>query len=336
MLPGIEEKICDWIMMKILVTGGAGYIGSITTSRLISQGHVVNVIDDLSTGHLANLHSQTNFFEGSILNRDILDEAISGCELVFHFAGKALVEESVRNPEIYFQTNVDGTVTLLEAMECHEVTRLVFSSSCAIYGQPLQVPISENLKPEPINPYGQSKLEAENMISDACDSFLSAISLRYFNVAGSHLSECRWLEENHSPETHLLPNILDFREKNFEIFGNNFPTRDGTSVRDYVHVEDLVEGHILAMHKLMPQRHVKINLGSGIGYSVLEVLEIATRVSGTQIPFSFREARAGDPPELIAEVTRASEILGWAPKKNLEDIVSDLWIARLLKTSMDE
>jgi UDP-glucose 4-epimerase len=307
------------------VTGGAGYIGSIAVSKLMLSGHSINVLDDLSTGHESNLHSKADFFHGSILDDKILQRAMYGCEAVFHFAGKALVEESTKNPDLYQLINVEGTRTVLESMKKNSVGKLIFSSSCAVYGQTDRIPISERETPRPINPYGESKLAAENLISVACTDFLSAMSLRYFNVGGSHFSEGRALFEKHFPETHLAPNMFRSIRNEFEIFGMDFPTPDGTCVRDFVHVEDLIDGHILALENLVPNSHTIINLGSGIGHSILELIEKAREVSEQLIPYTISDPRPGDPAELIADISLAREFLKWMPSRKIEELLRDTW-----------
>jgi len=311
--------------LKILVTGGAGYIGSIATAMLIDAGYQVNVLDDLSTGHADAVSERATFIEGSLLNQEDLDRALLGCDAVMHFAAKSLVGESVEKPELYQQVNVGGSSALISAMKSHKINKLVFSSTAATYGEPKRVPISENDKPAPKNPYGQTKLEIDQMIAG---SGFSSISLRYFNVAGAYQRNGKWLSERHDPETHLIPNILRAtKNAPIKIFGTDWPTEDGTCVRDYVHVVDLIEAHILALQKLPDHKHEIINLGSGSGYSVKQVIDAASKSVGHQIPSIASSRRAGDPAVLIADISKAKSYLQWQPKRDVEEMVLDTWKA---------
>ena len=316
-------------MARILVTGGAGYIGSTAASILIDRGHDVIVFDDLSTGHGDSVDPRAEFFEGSLLDPDALRRALVGVSAVVHFAGKSLVGESVEKPDLYHHVNVDGTRNLIDAMKLFAIDRMVFSSSAATYGSPATSPITEDIQGSPTNPYGQSKLHIDQMISAAN---LSAISLRYFNVAGAHLSPSGWLAERHDPETHLIPNVIKATaEKPLEIFGTDWQTPDGTCVRDYVHVVDLIDAHIKALNNLRHGKHEIINLGSGSGYSVKEVISSAQRVLGRDIPVVNASRRAGDPATLVASVARAKSILDWQPTKSLDQMISDTQVALGLK-----
>ena len=316
-------------MARILVTGGAGYIGSTAASILIDRGHDVIVFDDLSTGHADSIDPRAEFFEGSLLDPDALRRALVGVSAVVHFAGKSLVGESVEKPDLYHHVNVDGTRNLIDAMKLFAIDRMVFSSSAATYGSPSTSPITEDIQGSPTNPYGQSKLDIDQMISAAN---LSAISLRYFNVAGAHLSPSGWLAERHDPETHLIPNVIKATaEKPLEIFGTDWQTPDGTCVRDYVHVVDLIDAHIKALNNLRHGKHEIINLGSGSGYSVKEVISSAQRVLGRDIPVVNASRRAGDPATLVASVARAKSILDWQPTKSLDQMISDTQVALGLK-----
>ena len=309
--------------MKVLVTGGAGYIGSTAVAMLLEAGYQVKVIDDLSTGHAALVSKNAEFIEGSILNSQNLDEALNGCDAVMHFAAKSLVGESVEKPELYRSVNVDGSKALVKQMRSHGIEKLVFSSTAATYGEPLKIPISESDAPKPKNPYGATKLEFDEIIKD---SGLSAISLRYFNVAGALKSRDGWLPERHNPETHLIPNVLSAtKQKPVRIFGTDWPTPDGTCIRDYVHVVDLIEAHIAALQKLPDHQHEIINLGSGSGYSVREVIAAAEIATGRLIPVIDSERRAGDPAVLIADITKANSFLGWQPTRDLKEMVIDTW-----------
>jgi len=308
-------------MTRILVTGGAGYIGSTATAILADRGYEVVVLDDLSMGHADAVDPRATFIEGSILDADLLRNALVGCEAVIHFAGKSLVGESVEKPELYHQVNVDGSQNLLEAMAIHGIDKIVFSSSAATYGQPIDNPITEESFASPTNPYGASKLAIDKMITAAG---ISAISLRYFNVAGAYQSSNGWLAERHNPETHLIPLVLRATEENpLKIFGTDWDTKDGTCIRDYVHVIDLIEAHILALGALKPHVHEIVNLGSGGGYSVREVISEATKVLGRPVPAVESPRRAGDPATLVASITKAKSLLGWEPTRDLETMISD-------------
>ncbi len=308
-------------MTRILVTGGAGYIGSTATAILADRGYEVVVLDDLSMGHADAVDPRATFIEGSILDADLLRNALAGCEAVIHFAGKSLVGESVEKPELYHHVNVDGSQNLLEAMAIHGIDKIVFSSSAATYGQPIDNPITEESFASPTNPYGASKLAIDKMITAAG---ISAISLRYFNVAGAYQSSNGWLAERHNPETHLIPLVLRATEENpLKIFGTDWDTKDGTCIRDYVHVIDLIEAHILALGALKPHVHEIVNLGSGGGYSVREVISVATKVLGRPVPAVESPRRAGDPATLVASITKAKSLLGWEPTRDLETMISD-------------
>ena len=316
-------------MARILVTGGAGYIGSTAASILVDRGHDVIVFDDLSTGHAESVDPRAEFFEGSLLDPDALRRALVGVSAVVHFAGKSLVGESVEKPDLYHHVNVDGTRNLIDAMKLFAIDRMVFSSSAATYGSPATSPITEDIQGSPTNPYGQSKLDIDQMISTAN---LSAISLRYFNVAGAHRAPSGWLAERHDPETHLIPNVIKATaESPLKIFGTDWQTPDGTCVRDYVHVVDLIDAHIKALSNLRHGKHEIINLGSGSGYSVREVISSAQRVLGRDIPAVHAPRRAGDPATLVASIERAKSILDWQPTKTLDQMISDTQVALGLK-----
>jgi UDP-glucose 4-epimerase len=312
--------------MRVLVTGGAGYIGGTATSILIDGGYEVTVLDDCSTGHLENVDSRAKFIQGSLLNIEDIREALVGCEAVMHFAAKALVGESVEKPEFYQANNVDGSRNLLSEMAAAGINKLVFSSTAATYGQPKSSPISEDAETLPVNPYGQTKLAVDHMITAAAAGSLGAISLRYFNVAGALKSKNGWLTEKHNPETHLIPNILRATANNpMQVFGNDWPTPDGTCIRDYIHVVDLIEAHIKALEKISSGTHRIINLGSGTGHSVEEVISAASKVVGHEIPREYSPRRAGDPAVLVADISRAKSELGWSPTRLLEEMVRDTW-----------
>jgi UDP-glucose 4-epimerase len=311
--------------MRVLVTGGAGYIGSTAVEILIAQGYEVSVFDDCSTGHADNVPSGVTFVQGSLLNRSEIAQALKGCEAVMHFAGKSLVGESVEKPELYWSVNVGGTRNLLDEMRLAKISKLIFSSSAATYGEPEVLPILENAPNKPTNAYGATKLAVDAMITDEARGHgLSAASLRYFNVAGAHKSSRGWLTERHDPETHLIPNILrSTLASPVKIFGSDWPTKDGTCIRDYVHVVDLIDAHIKALKTLDKPGHEIFNLGSGGGYSVREVIAAASKATGSQIPFVDSPRRAGDPAVLIADIAKAQRVLSWQPTRNLEAMVSD-------------
>jgi len=313
--------------MRVLVTGGAGYIGSTAAAILLENGFEVTVLDDCSTGHAELVAPGAKFVKGSILEKSDVVTALEGCEAVMHFGAKSLVGESVLKPEIYWNTNVNGTRILLEAMREKSIKKIVFSSTAATYGEPKRTPITEEDETKPTNPYGSSKLAVDYMLtSEAIAYGLAAISLRYFNVAGAYKSKNGWLTENHNPETHLIPNTLRSTDTNpLKIFGNDWPTADGTCIRDYVHVTDLIEAHISALKNVEAGKHSIINLGSGGGYSVNEVVAAAAKAVGRAIPAQVTDRRPGDPAVLIADISKAEKVLGWKPTRNLEVMVKDAW-----------
>lgn len=309
--------------MKLLVTGGAGYIGAVVASQLLQAGHEVVVLDDLSTGHRDNVPTGARFVEGRVQSAgEVLDRSFGG---VLHFAAKSLVAESVERPEIYWDNNVVGTLDLLAVMRTVGVRRLVFSSTAATYGEPQRTPIREDDPAVPINPYGQSKLAVDMAIAgEARAHGVAAVSLRYFNVGGAYGRH----GERHNPETHLIPNILAVaagRSQAVEIFGSDYPTRDGTCVRDYLHIADLARAHLLALEAAEPGRHRIFNLGSGTGFTVREVVQSCRRVTGHPVPAVDRARRPGDPPILVAAHDRIRDDLGWQPELDLDRIVADTW-----------
>ena len=313
--------------MKLLVTGGAGYIGSIVAKHLLGAGHDVVVLDSLERGHRDAVPSGARLVVADLLDRDAVGEALrEGFDGVLHFAALALVGESVSHPERYYRTNVGGTLNLLEAMDAGGAPRLVFSSTCAVYGQPDEIPISELAPTRPESPYGASKLAVDGMISDFCAAHgLGAVSLRYFNVAGASGD----LGEDHEPETHLIPNVLRAAtgaREFVEIFGTDYPTPDGTAVRDYIHIDDLAAAHLLALEHTRRGEHQIFNLGNGDGFSVREVIAAVASVTGREIPTREADRRAGDPPLLVAASELIRSELGWKPEKpGLEQIVADAW-----------
>ncbi len=313
--------------MKLLVTGGAGYIGSVVAAQLLKAGHDVTVLDSLARGHRAAVPDGCGFVEVDLLDADAVDGALAeGYEGVLHFAALALVGESVDHPERYHRGNFVGALNLLDAMRAHGVKRLVFSSTCATYGEPETVPIHEQVPTAPVNSYGNSKLAIDRMIADECRAHgLGAISLRYFNVAGASGPQ----GEDHEPETHLIPLILRAaagKRDSVSIFGTDYPTPDGTAVRDYIHVEDLADAHILALDAIASGEHQILNLGNGNGFSVREVIEAAKRVTGVDFAVREEDRRAGDPPMLVAASEKVREVLGWTPNKpEIETMIADAW-----------
>lgn len=311
--------------MRVLVTGGTGYIGSTAVDILLSQGYEISILDDCSTGHADTAPAGVSFIKGSLLNSGDLAQALVGVDAVMHFAGKSLVGESVEKPDLYHQVNVKGTRNLLDEMNKSGVTKIVFSSSAATYGEPEQVPILETAPTNPTNPYGVTKLEIDLMITaEAASRGIAAASLRYFNVAGALKSKRGWLAERHNPETHLIPNVLKSTKDNpVKIFGTDWPTPDGTCVRDYVHVVDLIDAHIKALESLEPHVHEIYNIGSGVGYSVREVVAAASKAAGHQIPTVDSPRRTGDPAILIADINKAKVKLSWSPTRGIDVMVAD-------------
>jgi UDP-glucose 4-epimerase len=317
--------------MRLLVTGGAGFIGAVAVARLVAAGHDVEVLDDLSTGHEASLpagvktHIRDLFEAGAVLTPD------AGFEGVLHFAGRIAAAESVARPELYWRTNVAGTLALLDAIRNAGVPRLVFSSTAAVYGNPTRVPVTETCPTAPTNPYGWTKLAADMAIAHACRAHgLGAVSLRYFNVAGAAVGANGLpLGERHSPETHLIPLALQVavgeRDK-LMIFGGDYPTRDGTCVRDYIHVEDIASAHQMALDAIEPGRHQIYNLGNGLGFTNLQIVDMVRVVTGATIPVVPAPRRPGDPAALVASSARARDELDWLPTKpDLRSIVRDAW-----------
>lgn len=313
--------------MKVLVTGGAGYIGSVVAAQLCAAGHDVTVLDDLSTGHLAAVPRGVPLIEADISRAgSVLD---SSFDAVLHFAAKSLVSESVTEPQKYWDTNVAGTQALLEAMREAGVGRIVFSSTAAVYGEPETSPITEDVTPAPINPYGQSKLAVDHMLSSYARAYdLAAVSLRYFNVGGALRTDLGFFGEKHDPETHLIPNVLAVpagTRDAVHIFGDDYPTADGSAVRDYLHVEDLGRAHLMALDGAKEGVHRIFNLGTGTGYSVAEVIDAVRQVTGHEVPAVVAERRAGDPATLVASARKIETELGWIPEHSLEKIAADAW-----------
>ncbi|MEU4210255.1 UDP-glucose 4-epimerase GalE [Streptomyces sp. NPDC026206] len=309
---------------KCLVTGGAGYIGSVVAAHLLAAGHEVAVLDDLSTGHRDAVPDGARFIEGRIQDAHRWLDGSYGA--VLHFAAFSQVGESVARPETYWRNNAGGTLELLAAMRDAGVRRLVFSSTAATYGEPATVPITEDAPTAPTNPYGATKLATDHMITGECAAHgLAAVSLRYFNVAGAHGRH----GERHAPETHLIPLILQValgEREAISVYGDDYATPDGTCVRDYIHVADLAEAHLLALGAARPGEHIICNLGNGNGFSVREVIETARKVTGHPIPEVPAGRRPGDPAVLVASAARAGRLLGWQPNRpHLAGIIEDAW-----------
>ena len=317
--------------MAVLVCGGAGYIGSHCVYGLIERGEEVVVADNLQTGHRDAVHKEAKFCKGDIRDRAFLDKVFeeNKIDAVIHFAANSLVGVSMKEPLAYYDNNVHGTQVLLEAMNRHQVGKIVFSSSAATYGEPESIPILETDRTLPTNPYGETKLAMEKMMKWADNAHgIKYIALRYFNVAGAH--EKGVIGEDHDPETHLIPLILQVplgKRESIAIFGEDYDTPDGTCVRDYIHVTDLAEAHILALKSLREGASSTVyNLGNGEGFSVKQMVEAARRVTGHPIPAVVCPRRAGDPSTLIASSKKAKERLGWEPKfKNIDDIIAAAW-----------
>ncbi|MCA1570651.1 MAG: UDP-glucose 4-epimerase GalE [Chloroflexi bacterium] len=318
--------------MKLFVVGGAGYVGSTSVERFLAAGHEVIVYDNLSSGHAASVPDGARLVVGDIQDDVRMETLLSdGVDAVLHCAARSLVGESMANPSIYYRTNVGGGVALLDAMKRAGVTRLVFSSTAAVYGEPRRVPIAEADRTQPINPYGETKLAFEGAMRWFCAAHdFRAISLRYFNVAGATDLN----GEDHQPETHLLPLVLRVAAgaaTHVQVFGQDYPTPDGTCIRDFIHVRDLANAHLLALEATgegEPSLEV-YNLGSAAGFSVREVVEAARRVTGRAIPARPIKRRSGDPPVLVASSRRARRELGWQPTHStLERMLSDAWAWR--------
>lgn len=317
--------------MTILVLGGAGYIGSHTVYELIDDGEDVAVIDNLLTGHEEAVHPKARFYKGDIRDREFLDEVLKKekPDAVIHFAACSLVGESMEKPLKYYDNNLCGTKILLDSMVANGIDKIVFSSTAATYGEPERIPILETDKTEPTNTYGETKLSMEKMFKWVGKAHgLRYVSLRYFNACGAHNSGI--IGEDHNPESHLIPLILQVpngKREFISIYGGDYDTKDGTCVRDYIHVRDLAQAHILAVKYLQNGNKSEIfNLGNGIGFTVKEVIDTARKVTSHPIPAKITPRRAGDPAQLIASSEKAKEILGWKPEHNsLEEIISTAW-----------
>jgi UDP-glucose 4-epimerase len=316
-------------MMRLLVTGGAGYIGSAVAAMLLDNGHEVTVLDDLSTGHADAVPDGAKFIRGT-LRADAAPLMRDGrFDAVLHFAAKSLVAESVAHPDRYWSNNLGGTLALLEAMRQSGTRSIVFSSTAAVYGEPEANPIEETAPTRPVNPYGQSKLAVDTALTEHAALFgFGAVSLRYFNVAGAHRRGSGALfGERHDPESHLIPNVLKAAVTHVpvKIFGTDYPTPDGTCVRDYIHVSDLADAHLRALVACEPGKHAIYNLGNGAGFSVNEVVSVCREVTGIDIPAEIAPRRAGDPATLVASSQRIQADLGWRASRDLSAMVADAW-----------
>jgi len=315
--------------VRLLVTGGAGYIGSVVAAWLLAARHEVVVLDDLSTGHEDAVPPRATFVRGDI-RREAGHLLATGFDAVLHFAARSLVAESVARPDLYWGNNLGGTLALLEAMRETGTDRIVFSSTAAVYGEPASVPIEESALTLPTSPYGASKLAVDTALTEQARMHgIGAVSLRYFNVAGAHADpRAGWLGEPHATETHLIPNVLAVAQAGsgpVSIFGADYPTPDGTCIRDYIHVTDLAAAHALALAACAPGQHKIYNLGSGTGYSNLEVLTACREVTDRDIPAKMTDRRPGDPAILIASSERIGTELSWHPQRGLHDMVTDAW-----------
>ena len=315
--------------MRILVVGGAGYIGSHTVRLLLDRGHEVTVYDSLVFGHRKAV-PEDRLVVGDLAETARLDQVFVSqrVEAVIHFAAFAYVGESVRDPAKYYHNNLANTLTLLDCLRRHGVPRIVFSSTCATYGQPEEVPITERESQKPINPYGRTKLMMEWVLADYAHAYgLGYAALRYFNAAGARADGS--IGEDHDPETHLIPLVLQTalgQRSHIEVFGTDYPTPDGTCVRDYIHVDDLAEAHLLALEQIKPSQGLHYNVGTGRGYSVREVVHTAEEVTGKPIPVKEVARREGDPPRLVASADKIRQELGWQPRySELRPILETAW-----------
>lgn len=316
--------------MKVLVTGGAGYIGSHFVRYLTENSHEVIVLDNLSRGHIESINENAVFELADLMNKDSLDQVIKKHEpdAIVHFAAFAYVGESVEKPEMYYENNVVGSFNLITAAVQNGIKKFVFSSTCSLYGNPVRVPIAEDQMPNPINPYANTKFIIEKMLSDyELSHGMRYVALRYFNAAGAHPSG--EIGESHDPEPHLIPIVLQTalgKRNNVMVFGKDYDTPDGTCIRDYIHVIDLADAHLKALEYLEKGNHSNIfNLGTGEGNSVLEIINKAITITQKEITFEVVERRAGDPARLVADNKKAKEVLGWIPKFRIEEIIETAW-----------
>jgi len=312
--------------LAVLVVGGAGYIGSHTARVLQRKGHEVIIYDNLSTGH-KKLAEGFELVVGDMADSAKLAGILKRCDAVMHFAASAYVGDSVKNPKAYFQNNVVNALTLLNTVMESRVRKFIFSSTCAVYGNPVKVPITEANPRQPVNPYGATKLAFENALEAYNRAYgLRFVSFRYFNAAGA--DEAGSIGESHDPETHLIPLIFQAvqgKRAALEIFGDDYATPDGTCIRDYIHVNDLAEAHVLGLEYLAKADSAALNLGTGKGYSVQEVVATVERVTGHKVPTHIAPRRAGDPAELVADPSRAEKMLNWKAKRSLDEIIATAW-----------
>ncbi|WP_306204795.1 UDP-glucose 4-epimerase GalE [Actinoplanes sp. RD1] len=317
--------------MKLLVTGGAGYVGSVTSRLLLEAGHEVTVLDNLSNGHREAVAPGATFVEADIKDAATVLTPEAGFDAVLHFAGLIQAGESMHKPELYWDHNVKRSLALLDAVRAAGVRRFVFSSTAAVYGNPSENPITEGAAKAPTNTYGATKLAFDYALtSEAFAHGLAAVSLRYFNVAGALIRpDGTQVGERHDPETHIIPITLQVaagKRDKLQLFGDDYPTADGTCVRDYIHVQDLARAHLLALDAATAGEHKIYNLGNGNGFSNRQVVEVAREVTGAEIPLEIAPPREGDPATLVASSQRARDELGWVPEKNtLADMIGDAW-----------
>jgi UDP-glucose 4-epimerase len=316
--------------VKLLVTGGAGYVGSVTSRLLLDAGHEVVVLDNLVTGFRAAVAPDATFVQSDIRDAAAVLTPSAGFDAVLHFAGLIAAGESMAKPELYWHDNVVKSLALLDAVRAAGVPRVIFSSTAAVYGNPVEMPITESAAKAPTSTYGATKLAFDHALtSEAFAHRLAAVSLRYFNVAGAYIRDDHAIGERHDPETHLIPIALQVaagRRDKLQLFGDDYPTPDGTCVRDYIHVEDLARAHLLALDAATPGEHRIYNLGNGNGFSNRQVVEAAREVTGAELPVEIAPRRDGDPATLVASSDKARAELGWAPEKNtLQAMIGDAW-----------
>jgi len=326
--------------MRVLVSGGAGYIGSVVAAHLLGARHDVTVLDDLSTGHEDAVPDGAAFIRGSIREKAASVLAEHGIEAVLHFAASSLVGESVANPAKYWSNNLGGALALLDAMRLAGTGRIIFSSTAAVYGEPERIPIEETSPTRPTNPYGASKLAVDTALTEFARLHgFGGVSLRYFNVAGAQqAADGGWLRERHSPETHLIANVLSAAAdgRGTQVFGDDYPTPDGTCIRDYIHVSDLADAHLRALGACDPGLHRIYNLGNGTGFSVRDVIDVCREVTGRDIPVTVGPRRPGDPAILVASARRIQGDLGWQARNDLRAMVTDAWQATQVRSTRVE
>jgi len=312
--------------VKVLVTGGAGYIGSVLVDRLITEGNQVNVIDDLSNGFVENIHKDAVFIEGSILDNNILNQALDAVEAVFHLSAKIRVEEGESKPDLYKNVNVAGTLNLLKICKEKGIKKFIFASTAAVYGNPEDFPVTEKSTEAPVNVYGKTKLEVDKYLTQNAAIFgISSMSFRFFNAGGGYKNNAgKWLRIKHEGATHLIPSILHSSDvKPLAIYGNDWPTRDGTPIRDFIHVSDLANALVNSLNFLSKPGNTIINLGTATGSTVLEVIQAAESALNRKIHYKFTDRRPGDSFALVTSRDKAKEILGWQPIKGLYEILID-------------